>query len=620
MQAVTASTNLVAVTSNAQFTAILNRDGPSPPPIRWYVDDTFVTNSPGTTFEYTFTNVGPYVIEARLGTSKQSTAVTVAFAGEINLSASAENIKLGDLVDFTATLTPAIIPTTISWAGDATVQILPFGLGQFPSDAAGLLSCTVRYDSPGEKAVAITCDNSTTNKIIRVFEVTSLTASESPVALGSNISFTATRNLVGGNPPPLVWTVNGTLITNANGLSFSTAFTNAGTNIVVAQCGTSKQTNIVVSVGVKRIEYEDPDQPGGWATNSGTLYIYKADTVTFRAIPDPTNAAWPGGWPQWSRGGTTAGAGESKSFGFNSVSASATNYQTITARCGTSSNSMNTITFSTDLIMVPDDIFAGRSSNQFGFCELIHFTNNLVPLGLSPSIAGVRWEQSNPQLLNLRRDTGDLIAHIEDVYFTGGYWIALAKVSRLLEKRDFEFVAPSTADYVPLTTNFIYTNAVGVAYPFGPNVWHETNRVSAGRHLWVYLKPSTVSFYKLLFYEGVAAYQAFGSAAPGQMHDLQTWSVSRGEPNMGSRITAPDTSSPALPLGWNLPIPPGGSTSSFPLGYSATGTNSSLGIQWFDSVFYREEYDAAGKMIVTKGTNTWFAPFSGPTSSYTNSP
>ena len=214
VQGVTASTNvvanMVAVTSNAQFTAVLNRAGPSPPPIGWYVDGTFVTNSPGTTFDYAFTNVGQYVIEARLGSSQQSNTVTVAFAGQINLTASAEDIALGDLVDFTTTLTPAVTPNAISWVGDAMVQILPFGLGQFPSDAAGLLSCTVRYDSPGEKAVTITCDNSSTNKTIRVFEVTSLTASESLVALGSNVNFSATRNLVGGNPPPLIWTVNGT--------------------------------------------------------------------------------------------------------------------------------------------------------------------------------------------------------------------------------------------------------------------------------------------------------------------------------------------------------------------------------------------------------------------------
>ena len=620
VQAVTASTNIVAVTSNAQFTAILTRSGPSPPPIQWYVNGTLATNSTGTNLDYTFTNVGPCTVEAWLGSSKQSNTVTVAFAGEINLAVSGEDIALGDLVDFTATPTPSIIPTDISWTGPVTVQILPLGQGQFPDNAAGLLSCTVRYDSPGEKVVSIKCDNSTTNKTIRVYEVASLTASESLVAVGSNVNFTATRNLVGGNPPPLVWTVNGTLITNANGLSFSTAFSNVGINTVIAQCGTSKQTNVVNSVGVKRVEYENPDQPGTWATNSGTLHIYKGDIVTFRAIPDPTNSAWPSGWPQWSRGGTTAGAGESKSFGFNSVSASPTNYQTITARCGTSSNPMNTITFNTDLVMVPDDSFAGRSSNQFGFCELIHFTNNLVPSGLSPITAGVLWDQSDPQLLKLRRDAGDLVAHLEDVYFTGGYWIALTKGARQLARQDFEFVAPSTADYVPLTANFTYTNAVGRVYPFGPNVWHETNRVSAGRHLWIYLKPSTVSFYKLLFHEGVAAYQAFGSAAPGQMHDLQTWSVSRGEPNMGSRIVTPDTSSPALSLGLNLPIPPGGSTSSLPLGYSATGTNSWLGIQWFDAVSYREEYDADGKMTVTKGTNTWFAPFSAPTSSYTNSP
>ncbi len=234
-----------SVGSNVTFTAVMNDTGPTPPVITWFVNGVTNTTSTNMTLACAFTNAGTYTVTAQCGDSVASTAVFATFRGAIDLFAGALDIAVGDLVSLSATLTPATTPTIISWAGDAGRLLLLdlFGLpyfADFPADAAGRLDGVVRFLTAGEKSISITCDNSTTNKTIRVYEVMGLTASESTVAVGSNVTFTATLNPPGGNPPPLQWFVNGTLNTNFTGTNLTWLMTNAGPLEVKAKCGLSE--------------------------------------------------------------------------------------------------------------------------------------------------------------------------------------------------------------------------------------------------------------------------------------------------------------------------------------------------------------------------------------------
>ncbi len=558
VQAVTASTNIVAVTSNAQFAAVLNRDGPNVPPIQWYVNGALNTNFTGTNLDYTFPDVGSYTIEAWLGSSRQSNTVTVAFAGQINLTANATDIRVGELVDFSATLNPVVTPTAISWAGDTgalwllDLSGLPY-FANFPADAAGLLTCTVLFPSAGEKTVSITCDNGTTNKTIRVYEVTSVTASDSLVVVGSNVTFTATLNPPGGNPPPLQWFVNGTLNTNFTGtnltwlmtnagplevkakcgisevpvtvtgefrgtinlaasaedigvssnvtftasltpavtaenlvwngpqvwkilappsfgmmwpdfaggftkeftfdyageypvtvicgtssasktirvyavtavmasdplvpvgsnltftatvvggtnpppltwfvdgnmitntsLTATITFTNAGDHTVSATCGTSSNNVAITAVGVKRIESLTPDAKGVFAPSP--LFVLKGNAIQFRAIPDPTNAAWPTGMPTWQIEGASVTNAE-PNWSFQNQSTSTNDTKLVIAKCGTSTGTNLVTVFAITLSTAPAVI----ANNYLGLTLAQRTNRSLANIyaEVTPSIPGL---------------------------------------------------------------------------------------------------------------------------------------------------------------------------------------------------------------------------------------
>lgn len=73
------------------------------------------------------------------------------------------------------------------------------------------------------------------------------------------------------------------------------------------------------------------------------LYVHKGTTVTFKAIPDPSTAAWPQGSPVWSGTSGAAGTGETCAVTFNTASTSMSDYATVTASCGTSSATANVV-------------------------------------------------------------------------------------------------------------------------------------------------------------------------------------------------------------------------------------------------------------------------------------
>ena len=255
---VTASNNPISTAEPLTLTATLSPDpGTNSLPIIWYAD--FGTTPIGTGPTITLTNQLPGVTTffATCGTSCKYVTVTFQFAGTISLTATPEDIPIGTTATFTATLAPAGTPNSVAWQH-------PNYIG---TDYAGGLTREYYFAYAGTQPVSITCDLVTTNKAVRVYEVTAVTASPSLVAVGSNITFTAT--LYGGpNPPPLVWKVDGVLDTNSTGVTFTTSFPTAGVKEVSAWCGTiSSKSAMVTNVGVGAIEFyriTSETVGGGW--------------------------------------------------------------------------------------------------------------------------------------------------------------------------------------------------------------------------------------------------------------------------------------------------------------------------------------------------------------------
>ncbi len=93
-------------------------------------------------------------------------------------------------------------------------------------------------------------------------------------------------------------------------------------------------------VGVEKIQY---DKSGTWTDVPDLLIIAKGATVSFKALPDPSDASWPSNKPVWGGSAGASGIGEIKSVTFNTTSINATDYKTVTATCGTSSVEAKTI-------------------------------------------------------------------------------------------------------------------------------------------------------------------------------------------------------------------------------------------------------------------------------------
>ena len=102
---------------------------------------------------------------------------------------------------------------------------------------------------------------------------------------------------------------------------------------------------------IKEIQWEWPGNDSHWSKGSGstkvtdTVYVPLGATVTFKAIPDPANAAWPSGVPLWSGSTEAAGTGPTISATFNTLERS-----TVTATCGTSYKTVTVIPM--DIVLV----------------------------------------------------------------------------------------------------------------------------------------------------------------------------------------------------------------------------------------------------------------------------
>ncbi len=160
------------------------------------------------------------------------------------------------------------------------------------------------------------------------------------VAKGTTVTFKASPNPSGASWPSgkPVW--GGTSGASGTGETKTVTFNTASTSTtnyktVTAECGNTVTENVLV-VEVDKIQYDDPyDNPdGGLKDVTGTIYIYKGDTVDFKAIPNPSGASWPSGKPVWGGTSGASGSGETKTVTFNTASTGATDYKTVTAECG----------------------------------------------------------------------------------------------------------------------------------------------------------------------------------------------------------------------------------------------------------------------------------------------
>jgi hypothetical protein len=141
----------------------------------------------------------------------------------------------------------------------------------------------------------------------------------------------------------------------------------------------------VAVVGVDRIKYL---ADGTYVDYWGTMHVLKGTSVSFKAIPTPSDAGWPYGKPVW--GGTGSGSGETANITFNVKGT-----QTVTAECG-NTVSINVVVHELLAHHGAQEYFTGRNTVKYGVGEKADLWWTVDPDGVTAiQLGGVVWTKAS---------------------------------------------------------------------------------------------------------------------------------------------------------------------------------------------------------------------------------
>jgi len=328
----------------------------------WDVDGTGAGSGP--TVELSFATTGTSTVTAICGTSSQSITVTAVGIDHVEYSTNAGNsyqnpptagslvVSVGSTVRFKAFADP----TGATW---------PDGKPTWSDAASGSGETTdVTFLIPGTYTVTATCGTSSQTVWVEVIGVQSLQYSLDDgvsytdvgdtlyVPKGATVTFQAKIDPSDASG----WPANEPTWTGATagliaGTASETFDTTGGPYAVTVSCGTDSKTINVYVVGVKSLQFSID---GGCYFQDvpaiGDIILPVGANVTLRAITDPTNANWPDEQPVWTMNTSAKDTGPT-----TLVSGTVSGTYTLTATCGTSSQSIDITYFEIDF---PDSIRA----------------------------------------------------------------------------------------------------------------------------------------------------------------------------------------------------------------------------------------------------------------------
>jgi hypothetical protein len=542
--------------------------------------------------------------------------------------ANVVDVAVGDPIFLTAQVDNLPAGGTVTWSN--AVNISPDGSG---------LSAVAYFYQGGEYTITATGglwliedghatppDPGSTNTqsfptpgsasiVVRAYEVTAVTANPNPVPVGDPL--TATATVIPGPPPasvPITWSHG-----SGNGVTTAINSLPLGWQTITATLGTSQASATVASVGVASFEFMDPDFPDFWQQSGQMIYPYQGDTLGFRAWPEPSDAPWPANNPKWEVGGVASGTGPQVSIPF---AYSAGTSLPVVVKCGSSQKSTSALVWTISGTTTPEDNFQGRAQNLFGLEEPVTMKGVTTPSGLSFQLLSLSWAHG-----------GQVYGRIEEISESERKVLAISEAgifestirrglrNRVLVPFSLPFIAPTDADYRPPT-------APGVSQPsgwrVGPQPVHAQFRVGALQGFEIWIKPESVSWAWIQFWEGECTYTDTGFlATPGVTTTHQPWgpnTVSRGLPGLGCKVNNLDVSGPwddSTPL---MSPPLGGDwkrTAAIPLEYVVLDNFVPVtGRRKFGTASYEENININGDVQCVKKGNSWGATYGAPTLSY----
>jgi hypothetical protein len=244
-------------------------------------------------------------------------------------------------------------------------------------------------------------------------------------------------------------------------------------------------TAVSAAPRVSKIQYQSGSN---YVDISGTLYVLKGATVTFKAVPSPPATTWPSGRPLWGGTSGASGTGETKAATFNAVSSSTSDFKTVTATSG-NTVTVNVIVFDLTGVLTPDDNFSGRSLVRFGIQELISLSFTPTPTGITASqVGGLQWELSGVGTL---RDAGPNGTAAYEAPQTAGAATLTLKVQG----------GPSQGGGPSQNITIVAPSGGGEFKEPGTFLRHIHDTWSVGFQGVIYVTPTDVSFRNLFFIE-----------------------------------------------------------------------------------------------------------------------
>jgi hypothetical protein len=343
-------------------------------------------------------------------------------------------------------------------------------------------------------------------------------------------------------------------------------------------------TSVTVTVvKVDKIQYDDPDT--GYTDISGTLYVHKGTTVTFKSIPDPSGASWPSGKPVW--GGVASGTGSTKAVTFNSLSSSTTDYKTVTAECG-NTVSVNVIVFDFTGTLTPDVNFTSRSMSQYGVEETVSLSHTTDPSGITG--LPFEWEKFSGK--------GSVSGSTYDAEAIAGDVTLKLKLTSGPSKGRYKVYSKTV---VAPTNRFIHA-----ASPWD-GIWHDNGVHTCGIKGESYLNPKNVSFTNIQRREGtsppatVTGHYLSDYGTPGPTHTIGSW-FTPSSPNTttGCYVVRDTTSTnhPCASLGDS-------GTFSWTIAYEYKGDDAVP--RPMGNITASKEIESSGTTKVKKGSLSWFS-------------
>jgi hypothetical protein len=271
----------------------------------------------------------------------------------------------------------------------------------------------------------------------------------------------------------------------------------------IEQCGTCvgnwQPTNpaagLAVAPTIAKLQYQSGSS---YVDISGTLYVLKGTTVTFKAVPDPANATFPSNRPIWGGSSGASGTGTTKSVTFNTASTSTSDFKTVSAASG-NIRTASVIVYELTQVLTPvNPSIPGRSLIRFGVEEGVALSFTASPAVTASQAGGLRWSIST---------TGAGIGTVSSADDgTGTYNAPDAAASISL---NLKVLAGPSKDQERVVAITIVEPSGAYVTKFS-GIKHFVNTWSAGFLGDIHITPADVSFYNLLFYEGAAPAHSSG--------------------------------------------------------------------------------------------------------------